>query len=74
MRRAGRLVRDIEGGVEPRSIDAPHWIRVYSELIREVDDIASRHPEHAASLLAASRRLRGRLEFWKRLLDAEAAG
>ena len=69
-----RFERDFEGGAEPRAIDAPHWIRVYRELIGEVEAIAAAHPEHAARLLQTSHRFRQRLEFWVRLRDSEAAG
>ena len=62
-----RLARVMEGDHEPAAIDAPHWVRVYQELITELRDIVAEHPDQAAGLTPALQEFEHRLRFWDHL-------
>lgn len=63
-----RLARVIEGEREPQAIDAPHWIRVYTELIAEIRTLAAEHPDQRPGLTRALGEFESRLDFWRHLL------
>lgn len=64
VRTEARLARVIEGDHEPAAIDAPHWVRVYQELVTELRDIVAHHPDQAVALAPAMEEFEHRLRFW----------
>jgi hypothetical protein len=57
----------MEGDEEPRAIDAPHWVRVYQEMISEVRDMVAAHADQPDGLQAALEEFEHRLAFWQSL-------
>jgi hypothetical protein len=61
------VARSMEGDEEPRAIDAPHWVRVYQEMIAEVSAMVDDHPDQSDGLQAALQEFERRLGFWEGL-------